>query len=520
MSDGEAEEVLNDLMTPVEEISMSMGMMAAVSSVGLLLLVALYHVLSKRFNSNKNAAADADAGASGEMDDAKYLATKLNPDSTHFDVLLCIATCPENVRQASKEIAKAEELRTQKLAFLAKEKSKGPKQQDSMDFSLNDGGWADDEDEDDDAAAAAKKAAAENAEKEQAIEKAQLDAATGKNSSPEHIKLEGIDEGVLGQTWVESALTKAGVWPPPLSAPKTTLDWSKMTLPDPQTGKQVSLIKHSAVRRNLCMTMARLNALMLNTHPELLEAGGEGLIDPTYFKAAAEFRQRTGFLLEAALRIAIATRSYQLTKTIVEAVSMFKIGTMTCDDAKTLEWFKTAMKRQYGGEEGIPTLDITEENIETEGEKEISAGDVCTLEMKVERKHAEQFTKQKLIMCQKQGIPPQIGMQSYREGWWILVRVKRMDGDGKTPLEEPEDEEDGEGSLNKLLTAWPFIVSNIAQKSGKIKLNFKAPSAPGKYRFYIAIKSQEFLGTDQEVTIDRSVLQGKDEDDQAAKKTK
>jgi hypothetical protein len=196
---------------------------------------------------------------------------------------------------------------------------------------------------------------------------------------------------------------------------------------------------------------------------------------------------------------------------------MFKIGTMTCDDANTLEWFKTAMKRQYGGEEGIPALDITEKNIETEGEKEISAGDVCTLEMKVERKHAEQFTKQKLIMCQKQGIPPQIGMQSYREGWWILVRVKRMDGDGKTPLEEPEDdEEDGEGSLNKLLTAWPFIVSNIAQKSGKIKLNFKAPSAPGKYRFYIAIKSQEFLGTDQEVTIDRSLRQGKDE----AKKTK
>jgi hypothetical protein len=138
-----------------------------------------------------------------------------------------------------------------------------------MDFSLNDGGWADDEDEDDDAAAAAKKAAAENAEKEQAIEKAQLDAATGKNSSPEHIKLEGIDEGVLGQAWVESALTKVGVWPPPLAPPKSMLDWSKMTLPDPQTGKQVSLLKHSAVRRNLCMTMARLNALMLNTHPEL-----------------------------------------------------------------------------------------------------------------------------------------------------------------------------------------------------------------------------------------------------------
>jgi hypothetical protein len=265
MSDGEAEELPNDIMTPMEEtgVDMSMGMMAAVGSVGLLLLVVLYRVLSKR-NANKDVSADA---VGEEMDDARYLASKLNPDSTHFDILLCIATCPENVRQANKEVAKAEELRTQKLAFLAKEKSKGPKQQDNMDFSLNDGGWADDDDEDEDAAA--KKAAAEQAEKEQAIQKAQLDAATGKTSSPEHIKLEGIDEGVLGQTWVESALTKAGVWPPPLSAPKTTLDWSKMTLPDPQTGKQVSLIKHSAVRRNLCMTMARLNALMLNTHPEL-----------------------------------------------------------------------------------------------------------------------------------------------------------------------------------------------------------------------------------------------------------
>eukprot|EP00979_Chaetoceros_neogracilis_P004324 scaffold766_cov185-Chaetoceros_neogracile.AAC.4 len=45
-----------------------------------------------------------------------------------------------------------------------------------------------------------------------------------------------------------------------------------------------------------------------------------------------EYRQRTGLLLEAALRVAGSVRSYRLYKTIVECVTMFKIGTTTASE--------------------------------------------------------------------------------------------------------------------------------------------------------------------------------------------
>ena len=61
----------------------------------------------------------------------------------------------------------------------------------------------------------------------------------------------------------------------------------------------------------------------------IVDAGSKGLIDKTYFQATAEFRQRAGPLLEKTLQMAVALRSYRLTKTIIEAVTMFKIGTLT-----------------------------------------------------------------------------------------------------------------------------------------------------------------------------------------------
>ena len=59
---------------------------------------------------------------------------------------------------------------------------------------------------------------------------------------------------------------------------------------------------------------------------------------------------------------------------------------------------------------------------------------------------------------------------------------------------------------NRLVVAWPMIVQNMAQKSGKVKVQLKAPSEPGKYMVYLAVKSQEFLGTDQEFALPIDVV--------------
>lgn len=34
----------------------------------------------------------------------------------------------------------------------------------------------------------------------------------------------------------------------------------------------------------------------------------------------------------------------------------------------------------------------------------------------------------------------------------------------------------------------------------------KAPKVPGKYRFYVGVKSQDFLGADQEISIDAEIV--------------
>jgi hypothetical protein len=232
-----------------------------------------------------------------------------------------------------------------------------------------------------------------------------------------------------------------------------------------------------------------------------------------------EYRQRTGLLLEAALRVAGSVRSYRLYKTIVECVTMFKIGTTTASDEKILSWFKDVMQKNYGGPEGIPRIDVGDINIETPDEDEIATDDTCKLQIEMNRPHAENFTKQKIAMAQKQGIPPQVALQTFREGWWIIIRCKKLDGNAPVDNEHLQKNPilasldigskkifESEVEENRLLNAWPFIVSSIAQKSGKFNVSFKAPSAPGKYKFYIDIKSQEFLGCDQVFTVEKDII--------------
>lgn len=232
-----------------------------------------------------------------------------------------------------------------------------------------------------------------------------------------------------------------------------------------------------------------------------------------------EYRQRTGLLLEAALRVAGSLRSYRLYKTIVECVAMFKIGTTTVSDDDVVSWFKKTMESTYGGHEGIPSIKIDSIKIETPGENEIANDDTCSLELNVDRLHAENFTKQKIEAAAKQGIPPQIALQTYREGWWVLIRSEKLDGEDivnddhfqNSPILSELDQDIksiflSEKGQNRLLNAWPFIVSNVAQKSGKLKVQFKAPSTPGKFKFYIDVKSQEFLGCDQTFVIQKDIL--------------
>ena len=226
-----------------------------------------------------------------------------------------------------------------------------------------------------------------------------------------------------------------------------------------------------------------------------------------------EFRGRCGLLLEAALRTAVACRNLKLAQTIVEAVAMFKIG---CTSPDKVEWFDGIMQKQY---QCLPRLKIENTFIECSGEREMATGDLLSMGLELTREHAEDFTRQKIAMFKKQGIPPQVALQTYREGWWFLVRAERLDGttpasvldlkvDGLLKDTAKEDIAKFEKATfeERLVTAWPMVVQNVAQKSGKVKIQFLAPPVPGKYKFTALVKSQDFLGADQEFSAEATIV--------------
>jgi hypothetical protein len=244
-----------------------------------------------------------------------------------------------------------------------------------------------------------------------------------------------------------------------------------------------------------------------------VEAASTQKIDQTYFKTSAEFRQRCAMLLEATLRTAIGFRNFPLAQTIVESVAIFRIG---CKSPREVEWFDGVMNKSYGA---LPRLQIENTTIENPKEKEMATEDILLISLDLTRLHAEAFTRQKVAMCQKQGIPPQVALQTYREGWWYFVRGKRLDGptsasdlpistDGILSQVEPSDVDRFSETRfdERLLTAWPMIVQNVAQKSGKVKIQFKAPKVAGKYKFTVAVKSQDFLGADQEFSVEADIV--------------
>jgi hypothetical protein len=227
-------------------------------------------VFQKKNGSEKNKSKkdvdvdEAVATNSVGLQDISYIASKLSPDSTHLDVLLAVATSPESIAWGTKAYLRREKIKKERLDEEKKEKEENKKLSSSKAssssgnmFELDDEGWAEDDDDMDDEAKEKAKLAKE-AEEQKKKEREELKQASGKVKIP----LEDLDEGVIGQKWVEATLEKAGAWPLPdlRFVKEMTFEYE---------GKKVSAMDHPGVRRNLCHIAGRINSIALNSHPDL-----------------------------------------------------------------------------------------------------------------------------------------------------------------------------------------------------------------------------------------------------------
>jgi hypothetical protein len=493
--------------------------------------------------------------------DFEYLVQYVRPNCTVHELLALVCSTPSLVAWSEASLRKIAVARQERqLELDAAAAAAAASKQQSFAELVTDGdtdGWGnDDDDEDDELAArqhwtdtqkeaqqalreaAAARKLAQHQEELQAQEQARVQQiATGKNKDP----LEGLgDQVILGQEWVMQKLTSLQVWPPPLMV-AALQQWGHddmSTTPDDDASSSAA-----GLRRNLCMLTARLYSQALNTDAELLAASAEKRVDPTYFRASMEFRQKCLEGLENLLRLAIMLRSHSLTVTLVQSMAWFKIGVV--QSATTLANFEQVMKQTYGVVPSItakgvaiqprgtsaaaankePTPAAAEETIitnDTASAPIVAATYTCPsgelqveLSMVLERVHAEQFLKTKLAQLQKQGIPPQIGLATYREIWWLLSSCDLIRPDGTTEpsprsLPDPVLHEISQAVVDqirveyastwqsfaagsKLVVAWPMTVANIAQKSAKIALGFSCPESPGHYRYTWTLHSSDFL---------------------------
>jgi len=519
-----------------------------------------------------NSKKEAPVGSSDEMkifnpyedgtvgiDDMNHLRDGLVPSSNHDDVLRIIVTCPDSIKVSQGEIERREKLLTERETLIKERLSiNGSEHSDvggtvlgssggkDMTFNIDDvGGWddnSDDEKDDNDGplgeSAEEKKErlrlkeAAENEAKEKKELAERVKAVSGRNVLAENIRLEGLDDNVIGQKWVEKELKEIGQW---------SID---------DDDDDVSL------RRNICMLKGRLNSGRLNTHPDLVKAIESNLIDQTYFRSTMSFRQRTGLLLEASMRVAHAGKSHRLACTLVEAVVMFRVGIPSVSNQKFVAHAHNMYRKQYGirdAGDGVPKLALGDREVSTPGEKEVVTGDTLSIEVDVDRLHAEAFYKERVEKAKEQGIPPQVAMTGYREGWWLLIKCEKIltDSDkSKTKTKEGiiveieaakermkiraknlevdqvfKDAEAGTRAKfadqidsNVLLCAYPFIISNLGQKKGRVKVKCPAPEVPGTYDFHVTIKSQDFVGCDTEFKVRREVLDAAKVDRKGRKK--
>ena len=212
----------------------------------------IIYTVIKMLKKDDNAERHVVAGNVVAQQDMAYIASNLLPTTSHLDILYLIATSPTNLQVSEQALEKIQKLKQERLESSHKKKKKSS----DNDFELDmDSGWADEEADDDEKEAAQK---ARQLEEEQKKERLALAKAQG----TETVLLEGVDDGVLGQAWVEATLTKNGKWPP---QDLGFLEGKTF----PYKGKQLSALEHPVVRRNLCITHGRLNSNILNGHTEL-----------------------------------------------------------------------------------------------------------------------------------------------------------------------------------------------------------------------------------------------------------
>jgi hypothetical protein len=261
------------------------GMVYVILAYGAFLLAAFaaaayyWFVAKRRQRSSAEDVGDKNLAASADVDEAlstnsigpqdiKYIASKLNPDSSHMDILLAVASSPESIAFGTRAYLRTQKLRKDRLEEEKREeeeksrkesRSKNSAGGNSHMFDLDEDGWADDDDDEDlDEEAKRKAKLAKETEEQKKKDREQLKQATGKAKIP----LEGVDEGVIGQVWVEKILSEIGAWPPPeLSFLK------EMTFE--YEGKRVPALDHPGLRRNLCNIQGRINSMALNNHREL-----------------------------------------------------------------------------------------------------------------------------------------------------------------------------------------------------------------------------------------------------------
>lgn len=261
-----SEEVpIENFRVVVDEISDDVKSIPS-TAIGILLFViaaAGYYYYAFVLNKKRKPTVEIDetmATNTVSLKDINYLASRLGPDSTHMDVLLAVASCPDSIKYGLKHHEAKEKARADRIAQDKKEQSNEKTNSKSFAsdkmFDFDDKGWADEDDMDDESKR--KLELEKKAEEQKKKDLEQLNKATGKAK----ILLEGIDDGVIGQQWVEDTLSSKGAWPP---KDLRFLGGEKFDF----NGKIVSALEHPGLRRNICMMMGRINSLMLNTHPEL-----------------------------------------------------------------------------------------------------------------------------------------------------------------------------------------------------------------------------------------------------------
>ncbi|GMI54091.1 hypothetical protein ScalyP_jg230, partial [Parmales sp. scaly parma] len=357
-----------------------------------------------------------------------------------------------------------------------------------------------------------------------------------------NMKLEGYDSGAIGGEWVLARMKEVNQWPPVVPAllpDQPNYNASQFTHPDTGEKIQNPCEDVAEIRRNMIMVVARLNSIVVNGSKELQTASAAGLVDGIYFRESMGFRQRCTQLLEMSLQFAVQSRQHRLVCTLVECLTMFKIGINSCHTPGAVNWFRAAIQKQYGPE-GIPSIKIMKGSIISPNQPLVAKGDEAVLTLEFERPHAQAFLQSKIAAAKVQNLSEDQQKQflsAYREPWWfILTAVNEDDQTQETPEQKQtritmekasakrmgkpyvEKEEEPKKMMKEVMVlAWPLVVQgqDIGKKEYKVQIKFGAPPEAGRWTFYCKIKSSEFIGSDVMAKIAIRVVE---KDEQAAAK--